>query len=142
MTRLMLALALVVMSRPAGAQAIEDSPPVLPTLNVTVDVRAPARPTLLLPLYSSFATLAAGDGYLTWRVLQQGGIEQNPVAAPLATNAYAWTTFKVATSAALILAIERLRREHPRAAVWTMVLANASMTWVVWHNTRVLGALR
>jgi len=46
---------------------------------------------------------------------------------------------KVATGTVTVLAADRLRRQHPRTAMWMMVAANGGMMWVVWHNAQVAG---
>jgi hypothetical protein len=38
-------------------------------------------------LYSSYAGLAAADGYLTWQAVHNGAIETNPVVAPIVRDA-------------------------------------------------------
>jgi hypothetical protein len=144
MSRYVFVLALLLVGAPARAQAIEHTeftaPPIF-TLSVTV--KPLPSPALMAPLYSSFAGLAAADAYLTWHAVRAGGaVEANPVVAPIARSASGLTAFKFATGAAAFLAVERIRRDHPRAAVWIMAAANGGMMWVVWHNSQVAGLRR
>jgi hypothetical protein len=96
----------------------------------------------LAPLYTNFAALAAADGYLTWKAVHNGAVERNPVVAPIARDPGGLAAFKFATGAATVLAVERIRRDHPRAATWIMLAANGGMMWVVWHNANVIRAGR
>ncbi len=142
-TRITIALALMFFSNDAAAQSADEADSI-PAIAINVDVMAPIPPAprVLVPMYAGFATLAAGDGFLTWRVLRQGGVERNPVVATLADNPYGLAALKITSATATIIAMERLRRRHPRAAVWTMVILNGGMSWVVWHNARELRAIR
>jgi len=140
MSRAVIVLALLLAGAPASAQSIEKTeftaPPIF-TMSVTVKPVAP--PALMAPLYSSFAGLAAADAYLTWQAVHSGAVESNPVVAPIARNASGLAAFKFATGAATFLAVERMRRDHPRAATWIMAAADGGMIWVVWHNSQVAG---
>lgn len=143
MVRITLALAMALTAASSGAQTTDSVDATQPSLTINVDVTASApRPGLLIPLYGSFTTLTASDAYLIWRILHRGDVEQNPMAQPLTNNGYVWMAAKAVTTAVLIASTEGLRREHPRAALWTMVFVNAGMAWVVWHNERSLGAIR
>jgi uncharacterized protein DUF5658 len=136
------AFALLLTAAPAAAQSIERDYQSAPIFTMSVTVRPLSAPALMTPLYSSFATLTASDGYLTWLAVHRGAVEENPVAAPVAANPVGLTTFKIVTGAATLLAVERLRRDHPKTAMWMMLAINGSMTWVVLHNAQVAGAQR
>jgi len=140
---ILLAFLLTTASAPASAQSIQRDYQTAPIFTMAVTVRPLSTPTLMTPLYSSFATLTASDGYLTWQAVHRGGgVEENPLAAPVAANPIGLTTFKVVTGAATLLAVERLRHDHPRSAMWMMLAVNGGMTWVVLHNAQVAGAQR
>jgi len=64
------------------------------------------------------------------------------VAAPVAESPVGLTAFKVVTGAATVLAVERLRRDHPKTAMWMMLAVNGGMAWVVLHNAQVAGVQR
>jgi Domain of unknown function (DUF5658) len=143
MPRYVIALAMLLAAAPAGAQSLEKqeftAPPIF---TMAVNVKPLPPPKLMMPLYSSFAALSASDVYLTWLGMHHGAVEANPLVAPIARNASGLAAFKVATGAATFLAVERLRRDHPRAAVWMLAAANGGMMWVVWHNAQVAGVGR
>jgi hypothetical protein len=137
---IVLALLLAAPARSQSMDATEFTAPPIFTVSVTVKPASPS--ALMTPLYSSFAGLSAADGYLTWLAVHNGGVEANPVVAPIARDAAGLAAYKFATGAATYLAVERIRRDHPRAAVWMMVVANSGMMWVVWHNSQVAGLRR
>jgi hypothetical protein len=138
-----LTLLLICASARVGAQSLDQPPFKAPPLFATaIDVKAGQPPIPLAPLYGSFAALTAADGYLTWRAVHQGATERNRFVAPVAGDAVGLTALKVATGAVTVLSVERIRRQHPRTAVWMMVVANSGMMWVVWHNAQVAGLRR
>lgn len=140
MSRYVVVLALILTASTAGAQSIETTDFTSPPFFTTSPGVKPVGPSpLMTPLYTSFAGLTAADGYLTWRAIHRGAEEKNGFVAPIAGDAAGLTGLKIATGAVTLLAVERLRRDHPRAAIWMMVAANTSMVWVVWHNTGVAG---
>jgi len=118
---------------------IETSPqPVRQTRPVIRDFERPDpdRPKPLVPLYVSFVTLQALDLHSTDAALDRGSRELNPVLAPFAHNRGAALAFKAATTGATILAVEKLWKRNPAAAVITMVAANAAYALIVSHNYR------
>src|SRR5262249_26579141 len=143
MPRSVLVLALLFSAAPARAQSIETtevtSPPIF-TMSLTLKPLEPSK--LMPPLYTTFAGLSAADGYLTWLAVHRGATEANRFVAPIAGDAAGLSGLKVATGAVTVLAVERLRRDHPRTAMWVMIAANSAMMWVVWHNTEVAGLRR
>jgi len=125
---------------PAGAQSIEKTDvPSPPMIKMSIEVKPVEPSSLITPLYASFAGLTAADGYLTWLAVHRGATEANRFVAPIAGDAAGLSGLKVATGAVTVLAVQRLRRDHPRAAMWIMIAANGGMAWVVWHNTEVAG---
>jgi|SRR6185369_1174725 len=142
MSRFSVMLALLVITTPAAAQSLERDYQTAPIFTMAVTVRPLSAPALMTPLYSSFATLTASDGYLTWAAVHRGAEEENPIAAPVAASPVGLTAFKVVTGAATLFAVERLRRDHPKTAMWLMLAVNGGMTWVVLHNAQVAGAQR
>jgi Domain of unknown function (DUF5658) len=134
--------ALTLAAAPAAGQSLERDYQTAPIFSMSVTVKPLSAPSLMTPLYSSFATLTAGDGYLTWQAIHRGAVEENPIAQPVVDNPVGLTTFKIVTGAATLFAVERLRRDHPKAAMWMMLAINGGMTWVVLHNAQVAGAVR
>jgi Domain of unknown function (DUF5658) len=112
-----------------------DAPP--PQLSVPVPVRTPPRPASLMPLYVSFASLQVMDIHSTTRALDRGAVEANPLMKGIAGNPVALSAMKVAGSAGVIYAAEKMWKRNRTAAVLFMVAANAGMAFVVQHNYRV-----
>jgi hypothetical protein len=142
MPRSVIVLALLLVGASARAQSIEKTEFAPPIFTMSVTVKPVPSPALMASLYSSYAGLAAADGYLTWQAVHSGAVETNPMVAPLARDASGLAAFKFATGAATFLAVERIRRDHPRTAMWIMAAANGGMAWVVWHNSQVDGLRR
>jgi hypothetical protein len=142
MPRYIIVLVLLLAGAPARAQSIEKTDFTAPIFAMSVTVKPAPSAALMASLYSSYAGLAAADGYLTWQAVHSGAVETNPMVAPLAREASGLAAFKFATGAATFLAVERIRRDHPRAAIWIMAAANGGMVWVVWHNSQVDGLRR
>jgi hypothetical protein len=92
------------------------------------------RPPALIPLYASFAALQLVDMHSTWRALNHGAVEANPLLSGVAGNKAVLLTVKTAGTAAVIAVSERLRKKSRTAAVILMISANSGMTWVVEHN--------
>jgi hypothetical protein len=97
---------------------------------------APARPSLLLPLYMTFGALQALDAHSTMRALDNGGREANPVVAPFGRNAAALVAMKAATTAGTIVLAEKLRRSHPVKAMVMMTAVNVAYAAIVAANYR------
>lgn len=143
MSRVTVMLMLLAVPVPASAQSLQRDYQTAPIFTMGVTVQPLSTPSPMMPLYSSFATLTASDGYLTWQAVHRGGaVEENPLAAPVAANPVGLTTFKVVTGAATLFAVERLRHDHPKTAMWMMLAVNGGMTWVVLHNAQVAGVQR
>jgi hypothetical protein len=94
------------------------------------------RPTVLVPLYVSFATLQVLDMHSTADALGRGASEANPIVRSFATNPFAMAAVKAAGTAGVILASEQLWKKNKPAAIVFMVASNAAMSWVVQHNYR------
>ena len=109
---------------------------------MSVTVKPVPSPALIATLYSSYAGLAAADGYQTWQAVHSGAVETNPMVAPLARDASGLAAFKFATGAATFLAVERIRARSPAGGDVDDAAANGGMVWVVWHNSQVDGLRR
>jgi hypothetical protein len=97
---------------------------------------APRRPSLLLPLYGSFALLQAMDAHSTVRAVRGGAVERNPLLAPVGDSPAALFALKAATTAGTIVLAERLWRRHPVGAVLVMVAVNGAYAAIVASNYR------
>lgn len=99
------------------------------------------RTPFLIGLYATQVTLQALDAESTLRAIQTGkGREANPIISPFASNPAALVGFKMGATSALILSLDRLHRNHPRAATITLLAINAGYAFVVQHNYSVLSA--
>jgi Domain of unknown function (DUF5658) len=102
-----------------------------------VAVPRPQRPAALVPLYISFGVLQGLDGHSTFRALESGAVEANPLMKGVADSAVGMAAVKVAAGAGVIFATERMWKRNKVAAVLFMTATNSAMAWVVQHNHRV-----
>jgi hypothetical protein len=96
------------------------------------------RPSALVPLYVSFASLQALDAHSTTRALDRGAVETNPVMKGLAGNTAGMLAVKAAATAGVVYSAERMWKKNKTAAVLFMIAANSAMGWVVQHNYRAV----
>jgi hypothetical protein len=101
---------------------------------------ASPRPASLIPLYTTFAALQALDADSTMKAIRSGaGREANPVLRGMVGSPAGLLAVKAGTTAAIILASERLRRgHHSVAAVVMMVGVNSAFAMVAAHNYSVV----
>ena len=99
------------------------------------------RPILLTTLYGAFVGLQALDVHSTMRAVRSGaGQEANPALRRIGSPAL--FAMKAGTTASIILASERLRKDHhPLAAVVLMTGANSAYAMIAAHNYGVLKRL-
>jgi len=99
------------------------------------------RPVLLTTLYAAFVGLQALDVHSTMLAVQSGaGQEANPALRRIGSPAL--FAMKAGTTASIILASERLRKDHhPLAAVMLMIGANSAYAMITAHNYAVLQRL-
>ena len=102
-----------------------------------VAVPRPQRPAALVPLYISFGVLQGLDGHSTFRALESGAVEANPLMKGVADSAVGMAAVKAAAGAGVIFATERMWKRNKLAAVLFMTATNSAMAWVVQHNHRV-----
>jgi hypothetical protein len=105
-------------------------------------VSASSRPAPLVGLYVSLASLQALDITSTRRALNAGGVEANPLVAPIAGSPLAMLALKAGVTGAAIYASERLWKKNRVAAVMTMIGLNAAHAAVVAHNYSVVARQR
>ncbi|MDE3153725.1 MAG: hypothetical protein KGN76_01420 [Acidobacteriota bacterium] len=98
-----------------------------------------SRPAALVPLYISLGALEAVDTATTFRGLNQGASEANPVMRGLMGHGAAVIGVKAAVTATSIWAAERMWRHNRVGAVVLMLAVNGVMAAVVGHNAGVLG---
>jgi len=111
--------------------------------NETEEHAGSARPKSLTPLCAVYGALQALDVHSTLRALDAGAREGNPIFAPvLPGSSSALIASKAATTAGIFWLTDRLRRQHPRAAVWTMILLDSAYVTVIANNYAVGGRAR
>jgi Domain of unknown function (DUF5658) len=98
----------------------------------------PQRPRALVPLYASFAGLQMVDMHSTWRALDHGAVEGNPLLMNVAGSKAGLFAVKAGGTAAVIGVSEALWKKNRTAAILFMISTNAAMTWVVDHNYRAV----
>ena len=98
---------------------------------------APHRPSALVPLYVSFATLQGLDIHSTLRATEFGGREANPIVGGMLGSPAAFVAAKVGMTASIYFVSERLWKRHKTAAVLTMIALNSTYGAVVAHNYAV-----
>lgn len=109
------------------------------SLNTADGVRAQERrPDSLIPLYVSFGALQALDIHSTWRAIDQGAVEANPVLKGVVGNQVGLVALKAAGTAGLIYASEKIWKKNRTASIVFMVAANSAMAWVVQNNYRAV----
>jgi len=89
------------------------------------------RPTPLVPLYVSFCALQVLDSHSTWRAIDRGAVEANPVLRGVAGNQIGLVALKAAGTAGLIYASEKMWKRNRTASIVFMFAANSAMAWVV-----------
>ena len=111
--------------------------PVQPQIGVRP---APKAPKGLLPaLYAGDIALQVMDTHSTFRALDAGLVEQNPLMSWSTSHPAAFVSMKAAATASTILVAETIRKKHPRRAAWFMVGVNAAYALIVIHNYRAVG---
>jgi hypothetical protein len=103
--------------------------------NQTDEHTGSPRPKSLTPLCLVYGALQTLDVHSTLRALDAGAREGNPIFAPMLPGSPAvLIASKAATSAGMFVLTNRLRRQHPRAAVWTMIVLDSAYATVVANN--------
>src|SRR5687767_13111370 len=117
-----------------GAPVPADTP--LPTPDSRLATGGPPRrPAALVPLYAGFATLQALDYTSTRRALSSGaGVEANPLMRSIVGNPAAFTAVKVAGTAGVILAGEKMWKKNRVAAVIFVAAVNGALAAIVARN--------
>src|SRR2546426_696076 len=92
----------------------------------------------LVPLYVSLGGLALADWHTTRVALRAGQHEANPLVSPLVGSAAALLLLKGSAAATSIILSSRMRAQHPKLALASMIIANAASTFVIVHNASVL----
>jgi DhnA family fructose-bisphosphate aldolase class Ia len=96
------------------------------------------RPTPLVPLYASFATLQALDYHSTRRALADGSAyEANPLRRSIVKNPPAFIAVKAAPTAGVIVVGEKMWKKNRVGAVLFVAGTTAAMGVIVGRNYAV-----
>jgi uncharacterized protein DUF5658 len=133
------AICLGLIGRPQLGGPANDEPRAPATAAPPVEQTAPPahRPSALVPLYVSFATLQGLDIHSTLRATEFGGREANPIVGGMLGSPAAFVAAKVGMTASIYFVSERLWKRHKTAAVLTMIALNSTYGAVVAHNYAV-----
>jgi len=133
------AICLGLMGRPqvSGPANDEQASPATVGPVIAQTPSATHRPSVLVPLYVSFATLQGLDIHSTLRATEFGGREVNPIVGGMLGSPTAFVAAKVGMTASIYFVSERLWKRHKTAAVLTMIALNSTYGAVVAHNYAV-----
>jgi hypothetical protein len=95
--------------------------------------------TLMTSLYASTATMQVLDVHSTFKAVDRGATEVNPMMSGLVANRAAFVTTKVAMAAATIYAASRVAKHNKMAAVVTLVAMNSAYAMIVSNNYHIAG---
>jgi hypothetical protein len=95
--------------------------------------------TLLTSLYASTAAMQMLDVHSTFKAMDRGAIEANPLMSGLVKNRAAFVTTKAAVAAATIYASSRIAKTNRVAAIVTMVAMNSAYAMIVSNNYKIAG---
>jgi len=127
-------------SQPVGVDASQS---VMPATSVVRLPSAVERPTATLNvLCVSFAALQALDLHSTFRALDHGAREGNPLLGGFASNKAAMIGFKAATTTATIFLVRKFGVKNRVASTILMAAANSAYAIIAAHNYRLSNALR
>jgi uncharacterized protein DUF5658 len=115
-------------------RAIDDL--ALPALSAPTVEHKPGRGAVLPALYLGLGTLQTLDAHSTFRAVDAGLAEQNPLMRWAVGHPVAFVSLKGAATAGTILVAEKIRKKHPKRAIAFMAAINAAYAVVVIHNYR------
>jgi hypothetical protein len=115
----------------AAAAAQMPSAPIQPRSGV------PQSPRGLMPaLYAGNIALQAMDTHSTFRALDAGLVEGNPLMRWTTAHPVAFVSMKAAATASTILVAQKIRKKHPGRAALFMAGVNTAYALIVLHNYR------
>jgi hypothetical protein len=93
--------------------------------------------SVLPSMYAGMVTLQALDTHSTFRALDSGHVESNPLMRWSTQHPVALVSLKASATAATIYVAEKIRKKHPKRALAFITAVNAAYALVVVHNYRV-----
>jgi Domain of unknown function (DUF5658) len=122
---------------PANRAGIAAAAAQMPSAPIQARSGVPQSPRGLLPaLYAGNIALQVMDTHSTFRALDAGLVEGNPLMRWTTAHPVAFVSMKAAATASTILVAERIRRKHPRRAALFMAGVNTAYALIVSHNYR------
>ena len=113
----------------AGAQ--------MPTAPIPPRTEIRQTPRGLMPaLYAGNIALQVMDTHSTFRALDAGMVESNPVMRWTTDHPVAFVSMKAAATATTILVAEKIRKKYPWRAALFMAGVNTAYALIVSHNYR------
>ena len=82
------------------------------------------------------------DAHSTFRALDAGAVEGNPMMGALAKNRAAFVSVKAAMGAGLVYATHRLGQRNKMAAIAVAAAVNSAYAMIAAHNYQVARALQ
>jgi Domain of unknown function (DUF5658) len=126
------------------APAVDVAPPqpqaptVEPATRTSIDdSRARSSSGLFASLYIGFAATQVLDVHSTLRALDAGHTEANPMMKWATSRPAAFVALKTATTTGTLLVAERIRRDHPKRAMFLMAAIDTAFAFVVAKNYNV-----
>jgi hypothetical protein len=92
------------------------------------------RSSVLTSLYVSTAMVHALDVHSTFRVLENGGAEGNPLLSGLVSKRPAFIAFKAAVATSSIMLARQIAKKNKVAAIITLVGIDSAYAMVISHN--------
>lgn len=126
--------------QPVAAKAAEAVGPAGSIVQLPANVQRPT--TTLNVLCVSFAALQAVDLHTTFRALDNGAREGNPLLGGFASNKAAMIGFKAATTASTIYLVRKFGVRNRVASTIFMAAVNSAYAIIAAHNYRLAKALR
>ena len=102
-----------------------------------LSIRRTATTALLSTLYASTAVMQALDAHSTFRALDNGAVEANPLMTGLARNRAAFVAVKALVATTTILATRQMARRSKLGAVVTIIALNSAYAMIVRHNYNI-----
>jgi hypothetical protein len=119
-----------------AAPSIDQAVPAAPVADVTAvptsHRSSPGR--LWLPLTIGYVAVQAADVHSTFRVIDAGGAEGNPILGVFGGGRVGMVAVKAGMTALAVLGTRRLAKRHPVAATVFLVAANCGYAYVAYRN--------
>jgi hypothetical protein len=120
--------------------AADQSVASLPRVNPRTDVKWTT--PLLGSLQAGIVATQMLDAHSTFRAMDAGGVEGNPMMGGLVNNRAAFVSVKAAMAAGLVYATHRMGQHNKAAAIAVAAAVNSAYAMVAAHNYKVARSLQ